>query len=92
MASALPATGTASAVDASAAADAAAAPEDRVHAATAEARRDRAFIVSVVPSLSTRMEPNSRRWLPIAKLASDPGKLSMTKYEQACPAKSVLSS
>ena len=72
MASALPATGTASAVDESAA-DAAAGPEDRVHAATAEARRDRAFIVSVVTSLSTRtsMEPNSTsKLVAIAKLAS----------------------
>ena len=77
MASALPATGTASAVDESAA-DAAAGPEDRVHAATAEARRDRAFIVSVVTSLSTRMEPNSTsvKLVAIAKLASVTGKLS----------------
>ena len=52
----MPATGTASVVDAAAAADSAAAtgPEDRVHAATAEARRDRAFIVSEVVLLEPK--------------------------------------
>ena len=52
----MPATGTASVVDAAAAADSAAStgPEDRVHAATAEARRDRAFIVSEVVLLEPK--------------------------------------